>query len=83
VTIDLVLGDGLGGADVPLPDLTGLSLEEAGNLLSSSSLNMGSVVYQGPVSDSSAARVFRQHPAYSDGVMLKGGHPVDLFLKQE
>lgn len=82
-TIDLVLGDGMGGADVPLPDLEGLTLEEANNLLSSSSLNIGSVVYEGPIRDSASAKVSRQVPAYSEGVMLKGGHTVDLYLEQE
>lgn len=81
--IDLILGDGLGDADVPMPDLTGLTLEEANNLLSSSSLNMGSVNYQGSIKDSALAKVFRQSPAFSDGTMIKGGHAVDLFLKQE
>jgi beta-lactam-binding protein with PASTA domain len=81
--IDLVLGDGLGDADVPMPDLTGLTLEEANNLLSSSSLNMGSVNYQGTITDSSSVKVFRQSPAFNEGMMIKGGHAVDLFLKQE
>lgn len=82
-TIDLVLGNGLGETDMPLPDLTGLTLEEAGNLLSSSSLNRGAIVYQGAITDSSSAKVFKQFPAFSEGVMVKGGQNIDLFLKQE
>ncbi len=82
-TVDLVLGDGLGQGDVALPDLTGLTLEEARNLLSSSALNTGSVVYQGTIKDSSLAKVFRQTPVYSEGVMVGSGQSVDLFLKQE
>ena len=82
-TIDLVLGDGLGQGDVSLPDLTGLTLEEARNLLSSSSLNTGSVVYQGMIKDTAFAKVFRQTPAYSEGVMVGSGQTIDLFLKQE
>lgn len=80
--VDLVLGDGLGGASVNLPDLTGLTLEEARNLLSSSALNVGSVVYLGAISDSSAAVVTRQSPAYAEGATVSGGQPIDLFLKQ-
>jgi beta-lactam-binding protein with PASTA domain len=82
-TIDLVLGDGLDGSDVPLPDLRGLTLEEAGNLLASSSLNKGAVIYEGIIKDSSLAKVFKQNPVFSEGAMLNGGHAVDLFLKQE
>ncbi len=82
-TIDLVLGNGLGDSDMPLPDLTGLTLEEASNLLTSSSLNVGSVVYQGVIKDSASAKVFKQLPAFSDGVIVKGGQNINLFLKQE
>jgi beta-lactam-binding protein with PASTA domain len=80
-TIDLVLGDGLGQGDVSLPDLTGMTLEEARNLLVSSSLGIGSVVYQGNISDSGTAIVVRQSPAFADGVMVGTGQPIDLFLK--
>lgn len=81
-TIDLVLGDGLNGESVDMPDLVGLSLQEAHNLLKSSSLNLGSVVYVGAVSDSSAATVVRQNPPYTEGANIKAGQTIDLFLKQ-
>lgn len=81
--IDLVLGNGLEGEDVPVPDLTGLTLEEAGNLLQSSSLNMGAVVYQGAIKDTATAKVFRQMPSFSAEATAKAGQPVDLFLKQQ
>lgn len=80
--IDLVLGNGLEGEDVPVPDLNGLTLEEASNLLQSSSLNIGAVVYQGVVKDSASAKVFKQIPAFGADATAKQGQPVDLFLKQ-
>jgi beta-lactam-binding protein with PASTA domain len=82
-TVDLVLGDGLGQGDVSLPDLNGMTLEEARNLLSSSTLSVGSVVYQGTIKDSTSARVFKQTPVYAEGVMVGSGQAIDLFLKQE
>ncbi|MEI6508805.1 MAG: PASTA domain-containing protein [Bacteroidota bacterium] len=82
-TIDLILGDGLDGSDVPLPDLKGLTMEEASNLISSSSLNMGSVFYQGVIKDTVSAKVVKQIPEYTDGKMVRGGQAVDLFIKQE
>ena len=82
-SVDLVLGDGLGGESVNLPDLTGLTLEEARNLLSSASLNVGSVVYLGAISDSTSAKVARQSPAFTEGATVSGGQPIDIFLKQE
>jgi beta-lactam-binding protein with PASTA domain len=80
--IDLVLGNGLEGESIALPNLLGLTLEEANNLLSSSSLTLGSVVYLGAISDSASATIYKQNPSYSEGSTINGGQPVDLFLKQ-
>lgn len=82
-TIDLVLGDGLDAAEVPMPNLDGLTLEEANNLLTSSSLNKGSVFFSGQIKDSISAKVFKQNPPYSENKMIKSGHNVDIYLKQE
>jgi len=81
--VDLVLGNGLGGESTTLPDLKGLTLEEANNLLQSSSLTLGSVVYMGQVTDSTQVKVVRQNPPYSEGASVSAGQPVDLFLRQE
>lgn len=81
-TIDLVLGDGLGSGDVALPNLSGMTLEEASNLLASSSLSLGSVVYLGSITDTASAKVAKQHPTFAEGVMVGSGQPVDLFLAQ-
>lgn len=81
--IDLVLGDGLGQGNISLPNFEGLTLDEARNLLASSSLSLGSVIYQGNISDSSAATVVQQQPLFAEGVMVGAGQTIDLFLKQE
>lgn len=80
--VDLVLGNGLEGESIPLPNMLGLTLQEANNLLTSSSLSLGSVVYLGAISDSSEATVYKQNPAFTDGATISGGQPIDLFLKQ-
>jgi beta-lactam-binding protein with PASTA domain len=80
--VDLVLGDGLGGESIDMPDLTGLTLEEANNLIQSSSLTLGSVVYMGSISDSASAKVVRQNPPYTEGATINGGLPIDLFIRQ-
>lgn len=80
--VDLVLGDGLGGESIDMPDLTGLTLEEANNLLQSSSLTLGSVVYMGSISDSASAKVVRQNPPFTEGATINGGQPIDLFIRQ-
>jgi beta-lactam-binding protein with PASTA domain len=82
-TIDLTLGDGMVDAeDVPIPDLTDLSFTEARNLLSSQTLNVGAVVFQGKISDTASTRVYRQIPEYKPEATVKAGTSIDLFLKQ-
>lgn len=80
--IDLVVGSGTEGEEVDMPDLAGLTLSEARNLLQSASLNIGSVVYLGTISDSSSAKVARQNPAFSEGATIRQGQTVDVFIRQ-
>ncbi len=79
-SIDLVVGDGSGGALVPMPNLNGLNLIDATNVLQTSLLQLGTVVYEGQVKDSTKAVVKRQNPPFLEGATMKGGEFVDLFL---
>jgi beta-lactam-binding protein with PASTA domain len=80
-SVDLVLGDGLIDApETEIPDLNGFTLDEARNLLTSASLNIGAVVFQGLVSDSNQVRVIRQLPPARS--IAKAGQTVDIYLKQ-
>lgn len=79
--ISLVLGDGKGASEVDLPDLIGRTLTESVFVLKGSSLNVGSVSYEGTITDSTTARVIRQFPALSDSLnKVSIGTPVDLTL---
>lgn len=81
--VDLVLGDGMVDAvDVPIPNLIDLTYEEARNLLASQTLNTGAVVFQGVITDTAGARIYRQAPAYSFDATVKAGSTIDIFLKQ-
>ncbi|MBC7383206.1 MAG: PASTA domain-containing protein [Bacteroidia bacterium] len=79
-SIDLVVGDGSGGSLVPMPDLKGLTLLDATNVLQSSLLQLGRVIYEGPVNDSSSATIKRQNPPYRENASLKGGEMIDVIL---
>ncbi|MFA6261996.1 MAG: PASTA domain-containing protein [Bacteroidia bacterium] len=82
--IDLVLGTGLGdSSSVVIPNLIGLTLQDANNLLTSSSLNLGSAVFQGKITDSNTAVIIRQNPDFVEGITLKAGQAIDVYLKQE
>ena len=77
--IDLVLGNGQGASEVEIPDVTGLTLQEATFALRGASLTLGNVRYMGFVTDSAAARVVNQAPA-PDSSKVSIGTPVNLAL---
>ena len=80
--IDLVLGDGFGNTKVQVPALYGLTLDEALFVINASSLNVGSLVFDANVKDSTNAKVYRQFPAADSGLEISQGESVDLFLTQ-
>ena len=82
VTVDLVLGDGIGSTDVIVPRLIGLTLDEAMFVLQGSNIKPGAVVYDVSVRDTNAARVYEQRPAPGDSVFVRQGEAIDLFLTQ-
>lgn len=79
--IDLVLGDGLGSVEVPVPPLIGLKRDEALFVLKGSSLNIGIVHVDPGVRDSANAKVYRQEPEATEGAILKQGEAVNIYLR--
>jgi beta-lactam-binding protein with PASTA domain len=80
--IDLVLGDGFGNTKVPVPQLYGLSLDEALFVLRGSSLNSGSVIFDSSVRDSSKAVVYKQNPPFGSSSSISEGEGIDIYLTQ-
>lgn len=79
--INLVLGDGLGASEVDIPNLLGLTLSEIKLPLLQSSLHLGTVTYEGSVTDSVNAKVIKQFPALSDTLNKVGmGTQIDVVL---
>ncbi|HHJ11182.1 MAG TPA: PASTA domain-containing protein [Bacteroidetes bacterium] len=69
VSVDLVLGKGLSNEKTPLPDFTGMTLEKAEQVIISTALNKGAIVYDSTVhdaKDSMSAFVWKQSPAYKE-----------------
>lgn len=81
--IDLVLGDGLKGEKIPLPNLIGMNRNEAESAIKAGALEIGSVVYDKTVNDTSLAKVYKQTPAFSAKAMINPGKSIDLFLTQD
>ncbi len=85
-TIDLVLGDGYGNLKVVIPNLVGLSYEEALFVLRGSKLTIGSVIFDGNSNDTLSAKIYKQSPAFSNDSILNKisqGEAIDLFLREE
>ncbi|MEQ1624323.1 MAG: PASTA domain-containing protein [Sediminibacterium sp.] len=87
-TIDLILGSGITGAEMEVPNLVGLTLNEAKSWLSSISLNLGSVIAVGPITDSGAAYIVRQNPElFTEAVpgqrinnKIRSGQLLDVYI---
>jgi beta-lactam-binding protein with PASTA domain len=82
--IDLVLGDGRGNEDVDIPNLIGLTKDEARFSLKGSMLTLGQVTYEGPITDSANAIIVMQNPVVSDTLSkVKIGTPVNIILSNQ
>lgn len=81
--VSLVLGDGRGASEVDLPNVSGLTLTEAIFSLKGSSLEMGSIIYEGSITDSTTAKVIRQVPAVDSLTKVPIGTRVNLILSNE
>ncbi|MET4080075.1 hypothetical protein ABIB40_000015 [Pedobacter sp. UYP30] len=66
--INLVLGDGRGSEEVDIPQLTGLTIDEAKFSLKGSMLALGTVIYDGQITDSANAVIVAQNPMPVDSV---------------
>lgn len=91
--ISFVLGSGVGGSEADVPDLIGLTLNEAKAYLATLNINLGSVLVLGSVTDSAAAFVIKQNPpVYSeipgpDGEKqfnkIRQGQIMDLYISEK
>jgi len=79
--IDLVLGDGLGNSEVPVPNLITLTRGEAMFVLKGSSLNIGTITFDQGVKNEEEAKVYRQIPESGGNATIKQGEAVDIFLR--
>ena len=82
-TVDLVLGEGLGENRIRSPYLHWLNREEARSKLNERSLNLGSLIYDEDIQDSSLALVYRQSPPPSRKPEIRPGSEVDIWLTED
>ena len=91
--INLVLGSGIAGDELDVPDLVGLTLDQARATLTGMNINIGSIIAAGSVRDSSTAFVIGQNPPlWSDvpGIdgnpaknKIRSGQLIDLYISEQ
>lgn len=85
--IDLVVGSGLNMEPVLVPELEGLTYEEAKTILDQNGILLGAVVADPDVIDSSAAFIWKQNPPRYDDqhepVYINPGQLMDLWISAE
>jgi len=81
--LDLVLGNGEGASQVDVPALLNLDLDEAKFAIRHSGLAIGTITYQGPITDSANVVVVAQSPMKTDSATkIANGTPINITVSQ-
>ncbi len=81
--IDLVLGNGAGPSEVDIPDLINQDLTEAKFAIKGSGLTIGTITFQGSITDSTTVVVVEQTPMKTDSASkVSIGTRIDLTVAQ-
>jgi beta-lactam-binding protein with PASTA domain len=85
--VDLVIGSGLQGDPIMVPDLMGLTYEEAKIILDENGIILGAVIADPDVTDTATSYIWKQvPPRYNDQkepVYIQPGQLLDLWLSVE
>lgn len=81
--IDLVLGDGSGATQVDIPDLVNQDLDAARFVLKNGGLALGTITYEGTITDSTNLVIVAQSPMKTDSVSkISNGTRINLTVTQ-
>jgi eukaryotic-like serine/threonine-protein kinase len=81
--VDLVLGDGSGASEVEIPDLVNQDLDAARFVLKQSGVVLGTITYQGTITDSTNLVIVAQSPAKTDSVTkVSNGTRINVTVTQ-
>lgn len=80
--IDLVLGKGEGDEKISIPCMIGLSGKDALAKIAENGLSQGAIICSDckTSADKENAKVYKQTPACSSGVMINPGNAIDLYI---
>ena len=86
-SIDLLIASGLTDKVMAVPDMIGLTYEEAKTLLDSSGITIGAILPLGIVKDTATAFIYKQSPARLDEDkkpnFIHSGQLMDLYISAE
>jgi beta-lactam-binding protein with PASTA domain len=81
--LDLVLGNGEGASEVDIPELIGLDMDAAKFSIRGAGLTIGTITYEGSITDSTNVVVVSQSPMRSDSTMQTSiGTRINLTVSQ-
>ncbi|MEO6837289.1 MAG: PASTA domain-containing protein [Ginsengibacter sp.] len=84
-SIDLVIGGGLEAEKIPVPDLTGMTVSDARNILKDKGILLAAILTSGNVTDTANAFIFRQNPGALDTdnspAFIQPGQTMDIWIQ--
>ena len=83
-TIFLVLGNGAGSESMEVPDIVGMSLDEATDYLQTFKVSIGTINADPNVSDQGSAEIYKQDPPRMNGAQknrMKPGQSISVWLR--
>lgn len=85
--IDFIVGGGVLQMEIPVPNLVGLTVDEARSLLHSQGIILASIISNGPILDTALAYVYEQNPErfnfQGNRTMIKPGQMMDIWIQTE
>ncbi|KAA9339202.1 PASTA domain-containing protein [Hymenobacter busanensis] len=81
--VDLVVGDGQGNQEFPVPNLVNTPADEATTLLAGQGLQVGEIFYQPAEAGQTEGTVVKQRPEAVQGATIRTGQLVDLWVAGE
>lgn len=83
-TIFLVLGNGAGSESMEVPDIVGMSFDEATSYLQTFNITIGTVNTDPGVTDQGSAEIYKQDPPRMNGAQknrMKPGQSINVWLR--
>lgn len=83
--ISLVVGAGVDDVRIPVPDLVGLTVAEAKEILTNQGIVLASILTAGRITDTASAFVFKQNPEVwgyeKSRVLIQPGQTMDIWIQ--